>query len=192
VAGSVAQPNPDRKHVNKIAFALAMGYDRKGRTDYNSSKLDILLNQLLEAVGMAAISGAPKKGVWLRLAHQEPAERTLVTGWVNYPPFSYGDEVPSGLAVEIMQRIGLFMGCRLEWRRYSWSKILAALEKREIDIICPILLVLPTRMFHARFADPLPELRIWLNGVVHQPNTFWRFSEHTPQFGASCFVLCRR
>src|SRR5947209_8693095 len=87
------QPNPDRKHVNKIAFTLAMGYDRKRRSDYNSSKLDILLNQLLEAVGLAAIVGAPKESIWIRLAHQEPEDRTLVAGWVNYPYFSYGEDV---------------------------------------------------------------------------------------------------
>lgn len=163
------RPNPRRQQINKIALAIARGYDSKRRNDSGSCELDILLNELLIAGGHPAITGASDNEIWRRLAGRALADRTLTVGWVNYPYFSekHGD-VPSGLAVEIMQQIALFMGCQIQWIPCRWSTIVGRVEKREIDMACPILLELPTRMFHVKFSDPLPDIRIPLNGVVHR------------------------
>lgn len=180
------------KQINRLAVVIAQGYDEQHREDRGMNCLDGLLNELLMAAGRsAAITGRNPNSVWARLS---TSTRQLRVGWVLYPPFCNEQRSPIaagpvGVSVDVMMRVAELLGAELDWKLYDWGTILPALIHREIDIICPILLVLPTRMFQIRFSDILPELSIGVNGVVHKQYYSRVFLNHGQELNTNAIVV---
>jgi transcriptional regulator with XRE-family HTH domain len=160
-------------HLNRIAVAIARGYDAHEHSDHDGLGLDNLhglINQFLVDAGFSAITGREKNVIWARLLK---GRRQLKVGWVHYYPFSYltspaGAGTPVGLAADVMKHVAELMGAEISWHPLNWGDIIPALVQRQIDLILPILLVLPTRMFQIQFSETLPDLSIPVNGLVHK------------------------
>jgi hypothetical protein len=156
-----------RNHVNRIACAIATGYGWGALPGIDN--LDGILNELMRAAGYSAALGSAQDLVWRRLSGGENPR--LRVGWVEYPPFAFeapGPALVSGIAVDITTRVGELTGCRIEWERFQWSEIIDALYKRAIDMVCPILMLLPTRLLRVRFSDPIEGIFLPINGLVHR------------------------
>lgn len=159
-----------RDQVCRLAFAFAKGYEASKEVRYGIDQLDVLLNSLLSSAGFSALEGRPKDIVWTRL-QSEP--RKLRVGWTNYPPFCSsagsrgGSEELSGIAVDITRRLAELTGLQIDWVNCQWGEIQPALNSGIVDVICPILMVLPTRMLEqVLFSDKIPIFSLAVNGVA--------------------------
>ena len=155
-----------RAHINRVACAIAMGYGRGSLVGVDT--LDGILNELLEAAGYAALPGTSEDLVWTRLAGSDQPE--LRVGWVDYFPFAYRRDSSelTGLAVEITARLGQLTGCEVEPKRLEWNEVASAIRSRSIDLLCPILMLVPTRLLHVRFSSPIPGVLLPINALVHR------------------------
>lgn len=151
-----------RKHAEKIALAIAKGYADSQKPQAPSA--DSVFNELLTIAGYSPIMGSSRDLVWTRLTGE--GRHVLRAAWIHYPPFAVDDR--TGFAIDVTQRLAEMMGVDINWTPFrKWSELTDAIRSREIDIICPVLLKLPMRMFQLRFSETLPGIEIRVNGVVH-------------------------
>jgi hypothetical protein len=167
-----------RNHILRLAVAIARGYDELRRTkavhgEWGVDTLDALINRLFWLAGYTALTGWPQDLAWTRLS--EPGER-LTVGWIRYPPFCYsasrsrttGEDLVAGIAIEITTRVADLLGIELKWRELTWEDVFGKLRLHEVDIICPILMLLPARMLKSvSFSTPIPGAHLAVNGIVH-------------------------
>jgi polar amino acid transport system substrate-binding protein len=80
----------------------------------------------------------------------------VVASDLDNPPFASVDEsgVPVGRDVEMMQEIAAHLGRRLEWKRMPFDRLLAAVETREVDLVCATIGVTPERAERVAFTRP--------------------------------------
>jgi hypothetical protein len=161
-----------RNHVNRIAWALASGYEenarRAGRSSVEVDSLETILSELLRAAGYAPTTGSPEGRIATLLGGSERS--TLTVGWVPFPPFAIpGPSGPTGLVVKVTEYVTELMGVDIEWAKREWKELIPSLsgeERERIHLIAPVFLKLPTRMFRARFSNSLPGIFIGVNAVI--------------------------
>ncbi len=132
--------------------------------------LDGMLNALLISAGYAPVTGCRTDLIFTELsAPERDRPRQLRYGWVEYPPFSYSSRGGvKGFAIDIMADIAKLIGVEPFPVKLDWPSLIPTLRAREIDIICPILLELPSRMFQVSFSRVVPKLSIGVAGLVHK------------------------
>ena len=125
--------------------------------------LDGMLNALLISAGYAPVTGCRTDLIFTELsAPERDRPRQLRYGWVEYPPFSYSSRGGvKGFAIDIMADIAKLIGVEPFPVKLDWPSLIPTLRAREIDIICPILLELPSRMFQVSFSRVVPKLSIY-------------------------------
>lgn len=171
-----------RDHVNRVVWALALGYREKNVLSHLDT-LDALMNEFLTVAGYSAITGVSDL-VWAQLKSKSSSAqlllpgdemRVLRIGWVDYAFFSYRvpeRDDPEGLAVAIISRIARLMGAMPNWVECKWEDVVTKLQAREIDVVCPILIVLPSRQFQVQFTSPIPGIDLSINGVLNGAHRF--------------------
>jgi hypothetical protein len=178
ISGWISGKRPiGRDHVNRVVWALAFGYREKNVLAHLDT-LDALMNEFLVAAGFSAVTGASDL-VWTQLKSKTSAAqpllpgdemRVLRIGWVDYSFFSYRlpeKDDPQGLAVAIITRIARLIGAAPSWIECKWEDVVTKLQAREIDVVCPILIVLPSRQFQVQFTSPIPGIDLSINGVLN-------------------------
>ena len=152
-----------RKHAEKIALAIAKGYADSQKPQAPSA--DSVFNELLTVAGYSPNVGSSRDLVWTRLTGE--GEHVLRAAWIHYPPFAIDGR--SGFAIDVTQRLAEMMGVDIDWVPFKkWSELTDAIRSREIDLICPVLLKLPMRMFQFRFSEALRGIEIRVNGIIHE------------------------
>ncbi len=73
---------------------------------------------------------------------------TIVVGFdANYPPFTFitANGTPAGFDIDVMKWIGAKYGWKIEFKPWSWSTIVTALENGDIDVIASGMTITPER-----------------------------------------------
>lgn len=108
---------------------------------------------LLAGIGVGPAVAEP-------LPTPEPASgtsRTLVVGTKESPPFAMKDPdgTWTGLSVELWRDVAQALGLRYELREYELAELLAAVERREVDVAVGALTINATREEHMDFSHPI-------------------------------------
>jgi transcriptional regulator with XRE-family HTH domain len=165
---------PGRDRICEICYYLAVDYEKK-RKEIKEKRigpetLDGMLNEMLEAVGYSPAIGAQahRDQIWTRLAGSD--KRELTVAWVRYPPFAYTDATGQlrGVAIDIMERVAKLMGARVKWVEKQWSNAIDDLMSHDVEIVAPLLLELPSRMFQMAFSSAIPEVAIGISGLINR------------------------
>lgn len=161
-----------RHDVNRIAWALARGYEQQmnkaGRHHPTEGigNLDEVLNELLEAAGYTAMRGRGPNRLFAKLARLEHHRQTMRVGFARAPGLISPEH--NGFIAHVTRRVGRLMGLSVEWREYEWRTLIDGLRSGAVDAIAPFYIKLPSRMFRIRFSDPLPGVRVQVNAVLHR------------------------
>jgi hypothetical protein len=159
-----------RSHVNRIALAMALAYRDKKDPIFES--FDALLNTFLTDAGFSAVPGLTDV-IWTRLQGEsggsDERARKLRVAWIDYTYFSERTATgPEGLAIDITEQICRLIGADVDWIKCEWSNVIAQLETRTVDIVAPILMLLPSRLFKVEFTETVPNIRLGISGVVNK------------------------
>jgi hypothetical protein len=159
------QNGPDsaltRSHVNCISWWLDILADQKGIVVERQRRLKVLL----EAAGYTPIG-------------PEHQRRPVSVGYLDVPPLAMGPSgtgEPRGFAVAVTKDIASLAGWDLDWRRFTaWPALLRAVSTGAVDLVCPILVKLPSRQFHAQYSRSVPGREFTVNVLVSRtsPNDF--------------------
>lgn len=165
-------------------------------TDRPSAMLHVLLEELLRAAGfLPPTHQGVHNPVVNRLRRLEPGARELRVGFFRWDGLSApksgeaadGADNPTkngradgprasgepdeaaweGLAVDIARLVGSLMGVRVRCTAVSWPHVHRSLEDGSVDLVGPVYLRVPMRMFNVRLSDPVPNLRCRLVGVCN-------------------------
>jgi transcriptional regulator with XRE-family HTH domain len=151
-----------RNHINRLAWALASGYEDKHPRSAEVDSLESLLSELLRAAGYSDGLRARKSRISRLIEDKKP----LRIGVVNYPPFA--DSQQQGLAIEIAQRVLDLMGVERNWVTLSWADLIPQLTAEQIDLVAPVFLKLPMRSFKVLFSMSIEGLLVGANGIIHK------------------------
>jgi polar amino acid transport system substrate-binding protein len=86
----------------------------------------------LVGLALALVAGAPT-------ARADAAQRALVFGWFDWDPYQYeevrdGQEILTGLDIELVREIAAGAAQKLEFEQRSWAEILRGLQDGTIDV----------------------------------------------------------
>ena len=119
------------------------------------------LKGLLEAAGYTPIG-------------PEHQRRPVSVAYLDVPPLAMGPNgvgEPHGFAVAVTKDIASVAGWDLDWRRFAaWPALLRALSTGAVDMVCPILVKLPSRQFHAQYSRSVPGREFRVNVLVSRPS----------------------
>lgn len=161
------------EHVNKLAVAIAQGFDRNteatGRLSRSAADrpglatLHLLLDSMLSSAGFSVfVGGKEQNTAWRRLMRRDsPGQRVIRAGYFFWPPFaqSGGGRTPvEGLAIDLMELVARLMGATVQWVPVSWPALHDPLAAGEIDLYPPVLMRIPMRMLDFNFSKPISNI----------------------------------
>ena len=127
------------------------------------SRLDLLQSVLLR---LAGYSGATeyRDMVW-RSCFQAGRPRPLRVGYFPWPPLlnSSNEGVVQKIAATVCGLLGLVNLEYIDVRFYLCEE---AIRNHYIDIVSPLMMIIPGRLPWLEFSDPIPYLRVGLCGVL--------------------------
>jgi hypothetical protein len=144
-----------RAQINKLAFILFDGYRQQNKASYDPTYLEVILSELLHGAGFSLQRSMPIELAWHRIRDK----KALRVGYISVPQLvekRQDSVLPEGPAVEFTHLITQLMGINVEWvQQANWTSLLDAIASRTIDVICPILVVLPARMWFLKYSRPI-------------------------------------
>jgi hypothetical protein len=159
----------DRKNIAKVWTHLVPNFQGPVHSGFPRGRVDLdrILNSLLTAGGYAAIRGAELgvegDQIWTKLARsRDQAEHTRgvlrIGWWGGFEYFSSATKAgPTGLAIDISRTVCDVLNLSPEFvEKDHFDQLIPALHNREIDVIAPILNIVPPRLFDAEFSTPVP------------------------------------
>jgi len=156
-----------RFDINHLACSIAMGYGSRKVPGHGN--LDGILSELLAAAGFNPLPSPNTDLKWEELSRRQK----LTVGWVDYRHFSYKEGLPpriAGVAAEIVTQLERLTGIEMLWNPEpsDWGSVMSDIRERRVDLIAPILLTLPSRLLWIEFSEPIPGIRLGINGLVHE------------------------
>ena len=142
--------------INRIAVLLAHKLDQRyGTADDSfpaSENLDSIINELYKLAGIRA-SEHFENALWDKLEES----RILRLGYVSRQGISESNnnpENPVGSVIDYSEKIAAVLGFDTKWVLLKSTSITDALQKKEIDAMCPSELIICSSLFNYSFSDP--------------------------------------
>lgn len=154
------QRSVSRAMAIRAAVAISLEYEKRcesGQFTGSTSGLDYLDSTLQEFLNVAGYPGnlelsQPRNVVW----NQIQKSKSIEVGYTSIPPWAVpGNEVPTGASIEIARRVTMLLGLNVRWHEFDWSELPHAIRERRIDVVAPILMNMPSRLYEYRFSDPI-------------------------------------
>ena len=129
------------------------------------SQLDIILNVLLRLAGYSGVAEY-RDMVW-RSCFQAGHPRQLHIGHFPWPPLL--NESNEGVVGEITKSVcGLLGPVVPSYSPVPFYRCEEAIRSHYIDILAPLMMIIPGRLPWLEFSDPIPYLQVGLCGVLAQ------------------------
>lgn len=89
---------------------------------------------------------------------------TIRVGVAEFPPWTIKKESGDliGFEIDVANKIAKDMGVKPEFKIYEWEKIIAALQRGEIDVIAGGMAITPARALQVNFSRPLAKSGVGL------------------------------
>lgn len=128
-----------------------------------------LLEEFMGAVGYWSPPAA-RDGVFNQLRARERKDRRIKVGFFEWPGLaarSAGgkEETWTGFSHALTALVTSLIGVRFEAVGVEWPHVHRALENGDVNLIAPVFLRAPMRMFRLRFSTPIPHVSCKLCAV---------------------------